>query len=375
MATPLEEASAAATAFQVALAKIGAATIAEALIIWKRMSAKDPEGTAAAWLEDAIQMVMSRRGQSRELAMAFYRLTRALVTGSTVPDPRNPEPTYVTLGDLRTAFSDLAESSLPDDEDDDLYVPVEPSDAAVKERTDAPGETVEREDLDHDLIDMTEEELIEAILDDVRQTEGEWDEEDDAAEEELRIVLEALGKDGLIKRIEQGEDPDKAHEQSGARQAAATARVAMNGARGDQARQGKNDPRIIGYARYSRTGTPCGWCAMLISRGLFMYSSEESATLTSEGELYHDNCKCAGMPIYSREQYMQDSNYDMNRLYGAWWPEVTDGTGGKVAVGLWRKFFNLTGEMPEGERLAYWKRWLASAEGQKFEKALEERNR
>lgn len=382
MATPenIEEVSAASLALQAALARMGAATIAEALLIWQRLSAKDPQGTAQAWLDDAVEMVMSRRGQSRELALAYYRLTRALITGSTIPDPRDVEPRYVTVGHLRTTFAELAESALPDDDGrDGLHVPVEPSDAAVKPLDDAPGETVERDDTDADLLDMSEEELIEAIRDDIRQTENERDADDEAAEEELRIVLEQLGSKGLAKRIEGLDDEDdarrrEAKSKSGYRQAAAAERVAINGGRGELSRLSQSDPRVIGYVRYSTTGSPCGWCAMLISRGLSLYSSEMTAlTRARDGELFHDNCQCAALPVYSTEQYRADTNYDINRLYGEWWPEVTEGTGGKTAVALWRKFFRLTEDMPEHERLDYWEKWINSPEGRKWSRGLSDR--
>lgn len=51
---------------------------------------------------------MTRRARSRDLAMAYYRLVRALRTGTTIADPRRPEPRYVTLDMLRREFAALA---------------------------------------------------------------------------------------------------------------------------------------------------------------------------------------------------------------------------------------------------------------------------
>src|SRR5690606_1476808 len=286
----VDEAEAAAVAFQAALVRLGATTITEAISLWRRLSATDPEGTAQAWLEDAVLMLTSRRTQSRELGLAYYRLVRALITGTTIPDPRHPEPTYVTLGDLRTAFAELAESALPSDSDDDLYVPVEPRDQPVSELSDPPGEVMERDDTDVAPVDLTDEELEAALRADAEEREREWDEWERQAEEEARVAMEALGPERYKKKRSKGGDSDEAKRKAGLLQASAAGRIVMNGARGEVFANAERDQRALGYVRLSRTGTPCGWCAMLISRGLVLYRDALSAEVARDGDLYHDNC-------------------------------------------------------------------------------------
>jgi hypothetical protein len=369
----VDEAEAAAVAFQAALVRLGATTITEAISLWRRLSATDPEGTAQAWLEDAVLMVTSRRTQSRELGLAYYRLVRALITGTTIPDPRNPEPTYVTLGDLRTAFAELAESALPSDSDDDLYVPVEPRDQPVSERSDPPGEVMERDDTDVAPVDLTDEELEAALRADAEEREREWDEWERQAEEEARVAMEALGPERYKKKRSKGGDSDEAKRKAGLLQASAAGRIVMNGARGEVFANAERDQRALGYVRLSRTGTPCGWCAMLISRGLVLYRDALSAEVARDGDLYHDNCQCYAEPVFAKSQYRESEIYHLNRLYGEQWPIVTDGAGGKVAVGRWRKFVSLTQDMPEGDRIAFWKKWIDSPEGERFDEALHKR--
>lgn len=359
----LAEAEEAALALQVALAKIGAETIVEALSLWRKMNPADVEAVAQEWLDDAVEMILSRRQHSRELGLAYYRLVRALITGSTVPDPRRPEPTYVTLEDLRREFADLAESQAPTG-GGNLSVPVEPHETPVAPRDD--DGTLERDDEGVDLLDMTEDELRQALRDDIERTEAARREDDEDAEEEARQVMEALGKDGLLKRVRGLDDEAPASEvdasrneakrKSGNRQASAAERVVLNGARGEMWRGMDRDKRALGWARQSRTGTPCGFCAMLISRGA-VYRSEDSAAF-SEGDLYHDNCKCFAVPVWTNDQYA-DSMFDMNRTYSEWWPVVTQGTSGKFAQALWRKFFRLSQESgwSEAEALAKWDDW------------------
>src|SRR5690606_22921682 len=111
------EAQAASLAFQAALARMGVETLVEAISLFRRLRPEDVTGTAAGRLDDAITMVQTRRRQSQELALAYFRLFRALRRGSTSRDPTDPEPAYVTLDDLRDGFSRLRESDdrVPDE--------------------------------------------------------------------------------------------------------------------------------------------------------------------------------------------------------------------------------------------------------------------
>jgi hypothetical protein len=244
----------------------------------------------------------------RDLAMAYYRLTRALRTGATIRDPRKDEIIPVTLGDLRREFRELAtpQAGGGEGEDDDAKVLLE--------------------EIDH-----------------LREEEARIEK---AAEEELRIALEALGPNYKKRLIEDLDDSKPAsevdaarkdaHDRAGARQAAAAARVAMDGARSAVWTYSSRDKRVIGYVRLSRTGTPCGWCAMLISRGP-AYKSEKSAEY-SDGDKYHDNCQCYAEPVYTDEQYDNSSVFDLNRKYSEQWPRVTRGLSGKAALSAWRRF-------------------------------------
>jgi hypothetical protein len=110
----------------------------------------------------------------------------------------------------------------------------------------------------------------------------------------------------------------------------------MNGGRSTVWNHMQRDKRAIGYIRLSRTGTPCGWCAMLISRGP-VYRSQNSAEY-ADGDKYHDNCHCYAEPVFSREQYNGSSTYELNRRYEELWPKVTRGLSGKAAVSAWRRF-------------------------------------
>nr|WP_202532361.1 hypothetical protein [Streptomyces sp. SID3212] len=331
------------------MSQIGAATVTDALSLWHDVPATERATTASGWLRRAISLVMGRRRQSRDLARAYYRLARALQTGSTVADPYHPEPAYVSLADLRREFAELAGAYEPPssaDADGETATgesgkaspAVEKSPGPVKEDAQAAPASDEEEDEDEDWDRILVEEL-EGLREEEERIERE-------AEDELRTVLDALGSQNLNRRLDEISDDqaakaadkarEEAHRQTGAQQAAAASRVAMNGVRSTAWNHMRRDRRALGYVRLSRTGAPCGWCAMLISRGP-VYKSRNSATFV-DGDRYHDNCHCFAAPIFSLQQYQGSELTALSREYEALWPEVTNGLSGKSAVSAWRRF-------------------------------------
>ncbi|MFF8845507.1 hypothetical protein ACF08N_22735 [Streptomyces sp. NPDC015127] len=352
MTTPARQAEAdrAAVAFQTALTEIGTATVQEALALWGDVPVTARASTSASWLRRAITLVMGRRRQSRDLARAYYRLVRALRTGSTVADPYHPEPTYITIGVLRREFAELtgepAESPQEEPSDSSGSSTSDSSSQAATGASGEAGEEAPSSSSDQESEDGSDEELDRILVEELDGLRAEEERIEREAEEELRTVLEALGPNNLQQKVdtidggrtadEVDELRDEAHRQAGARQAAAAERVAMNGGRSTVWNHASRDRRAIGYIRLSRTGTPCGWCAMLISRGP-VYRSEASATY-ADGDKYHDNCHCYAEPVFSREQYSSSPAYELNRRYEELWPKVTRGLSGKAAVAAWRRF-------------------------------------
>ncbi|QZE11076.1 hypothetical protein SEA_SARAHROSE_8 [Streptomyces phage SarahRose] len=347
MTTPSRqnEADEASVAFHIALTQIGVGTVEDALKLWSEVPPTARASTATSWLGKAVHLVMTRRARSRELARAYYRLVRALRTGTTVANPRKPEPRYITLDTLRREFAALAggaeqpqegrSESSTTESPDSRSEPADAPPSGADEPADAPAED-EFEDAEADRI------LVEE-LDGLRAEEDRIERE---AQAELEEALQNLGPANLDKKLDSIDTDapakdvdrlrDEAHAQAGARQAAAAERVTMNGARSTVWNHANRDRRAIGYIRLSRTGTPCGWCAMLISRGP-VYRSERSAEY-ADGDKYHDNCHCYAEPVFSREQYRNSSLYELNRKYEELWPQVTKGLSGKAAVSAWRRF-------------------------------------
>jgi hypothetical protein len=126
---------------------------------------------------------------------------------------------------------------------------------------------------------------------------------------------------------------------TGAKLAANGERSVLDSARSAVDKIAENDDRVLGYVRVSRTGTPCYWCAMLISRGLILYSSAKAAEKTADGHAYHTHCHCYAVPVYSKDQFNSDPLFKLNHTYDKLWPNVTKGLSGKTAVNAWRRYF------------------------------------
>ncbi|MGL5825552.1 MAG: hypothetical protein ACRCYU_12190 [Nocardioides sp.] len=321
------EAQETGAAFQIALTAIGVGAIEEALDLWEDVNPNRAASTGARWLSRATELVMSRHGLSGRLAFAYFRLVRALFTGRTIADPSSSDEQPPTLGDLRREFRELLS---------EVQATSAPARSEQARRTEERFPDAEPDD-DPLVAREGDDEVLE--VDELEQILDLEEELDRLAREETVTTLEALGSKGIERRLERGPKsltPEQAHAESGARQAAAASRLAMNGGRSTLWAVAGQDRRVIGWVRVSRTGTPCGFCAMLLSRGA-VYRSKESATSYEDGDLYHDNCNCYAEPIYTPAQYA-DSRFDLNREYAELWPKVTKGKSGKDALSEWRRF-------------------------------------
>lgn len=300
------EADRAAVAFHIALVRIGAQAAAEALALWRAYPVNGSPSASKSFIYAALILVSRRRREARQLARAYYRLIRALHTGRTISDPSKRE-TRVTLGSLRDDFMELAPTYAADTDGDSDVLPVD----SVPSLSDAAA--------------------------------------DQAFRDEALTTITALGPDALDKANGKLDPNDPAsqvdaerqaaHDQAGADVAADVSRLVQDGARAELWDKTQRDPRAVGYIRLSRTGTPCGFCAMLISRGpVYKSSKAAGGDGYNEGDLYHRNCNCYSEPIFSITDYKTNPRYALNREYEALWPKVTKGYSGKDALNAWRRY-------------------------------------
>ena len=347
MTTPArqEEADRVELVYYWALNQLANQTVIESRDLWLEVPASQQAANSVTWLRAAIRHVMERRAEARELALTYYRLVRALRTGATIQDPSQDESGTVSLEGLRDQFEAVvdhidAETSA----EAPAEQPVDDETQAVPQPASEPLEQPQYNDSDYDEDD-------DILLEEIKELEALMEAEERAAEEEAANILDQLGLENLLKKLADAEAEaeaqraeqraQEAHEQAGRRQAAAAARITMNAARGLPYSLAEFDGRTLGWARYSRTGTPCGFCAMLISRGI-VYKNAKSAgsSLDSEGnpvedqDKYHDNCRCVAVPIFLDAQ--RDSPlFELNRYYAQLWKTEIKDKG--LGITEWRR--------------------------------------
>lgn len=298
-------------AFQAALAAQSVEAIVSAIEIWQRTPADIGVATAGSWLQEALQLILTKRSRSREIGLAYYRLVRALRTGKTIVDNRRPEPKYITISQLRREFELLVEGKeiKPDE-----YDPADESNGVEVEKV-------------VDIRDYMER-------------------DDEFVREAARESLLGVGpryKDAQREKAAKSGSPEELHKTAGNLVAGSSQRHVANGARHLVDGLSKSDTRAIGFVRVSKTGTPCGFCAMLISRGPVFYKTRQSAgDRDYGGTAYHDNCQCVSEPVFSTSQYDNSPIYAMNREYHRLWKDEIAGKGltGNDALNAWRRLIN-----------------------------------
>lgn len=123
---------------------------------------------------------------------------------------------------------------------------------------------------------------------------------DEAMREHLKPVIDALPKGSQVPQdtITSAVATAQRHAQNAGRQAIVDA--------------ARHDPEARGYARVA-VGETCAFCIMLTSRGP-VYKSASSALLRDGGdEPYHDNCNCAVVPVFDRDNWPGKETFEAAR--------------------------------------------------------------
>lgn len=310
------------------LSQLGVKTTTEVLTLWQGVAAGQAAQTASAWLDQAIALILTRRGQARDLALAYYRLARALRTGEVTANPLNEEeePDFVSLEMLRQEFEAIVAEHTGEGTTT-ITAQQEPSndgDSIEVTRIDSLGPALAADE-------KSSEPYARKLLEDMAKA---------ASDKVDRLSPDATNADTKVTTKD-------LHLQHGAMLAAAAARTAMNGGRNAVNQASARDARVIGWARQSTTGTPCYFCAMLISRRV-LYKSvfsagagarEDGRVFLGDGMFkFHDNCHCVAEPIFSDAGIASNPKYAQNRYYGDLWDAHIKGKfSGDEAINEWRK--------------------------------------
>jgi hypothetical protein len=267
--------------------------------------------SAPGWLRAVMPVVGEHYGKAEALALTSYRLERALRTGRATGVPwRNTraEPLVLLRREFVQAVTDISPR---------LHI-----DMGYPEIVDG-GELVEVDPIDG----------LEEIL-------GRLS---DATERMTREALNTVGPEAYAFRgARDGADLDELFENAAAAAAGEAARSARRGGRATREAVRNRDAMVVGYVRVcakpDHDTHPCGFCAMLMSRGM-VYRSEASAR-GSKPDGYHANCDCEPVELWSKADY-QDERFDRNREYRRLWDDHIKGTyAGDEAIREWRKLID-----------------------------------
>ncbi|MFC4334079.1 VG15 protein [Salininema proteolyticum] len=320
MATPphrpsreaLAEADWATEAFRAALMTLGARAFLGATHVWRGVDGTFGSAAQRLWARQVAVIIGNAGTIALRLAIAYIQLLRALLTGRTIMVERWPDRS-VTLGQLRDRFASLSGGrryAAPDREPDGTSISL-------------------------DRI----EEIDQAMRD---RREAHW--------RQIRAALDRI---------------DAESEAAERASAAEVERIVLNDGRGAIEDVVKRDDLAQGWVRLSRSGTPCSFCAMLISRA-DAYNSEQAAGFVvspkanrNVGELYHNNCDCYAVPVYHRAQ-LDSARFDHVRHYQAMWSEVLDGLRYTDKPLVWRWFVDATRDADPSDARAAWRKFLAN---------------
>jgi hypothetical protein len=304
----LAEADWATGVFHAALAGIGARAAASALRAWTSVPVSLAPAGMRQWVLQSRTITENTGMIAYRVALAYYQLTRSLLTGSVLQVDGWPA-TAPTLDEVRERFASLTGQTYTE-----------------TGRTDADRR------LGLDRLDGIAEETEAA-------RRAMWDQVDRILNglhlDHARETLDGIDTDRPAREVDAART--EIHGRTGAAQAATTARLAMNGGRAATWGMLLRDNKALGYARVSRSGRPCGWCAMLISRGASYKTAASAWKRSSDGNRYHDNCRCIGVPIFDPDAY-DASRFDQNRELEKLWPQVTRGLSGAAARRAWNEF-------------------------------------
>jgi hypothetical protein len=341
---------------QAAQARLGIAATFLSLAEWQAVSATNATGTAAQWLESSLRAIVAVTKLSLALAVAYYRLARALETGSTlgVPEGSSTTPT-VTLGDLRSDFRDLAidVAALPEPRSRSEDPDIRWFEDNLRKHSDQEAELNQSIRLGDAEVDPLIQNLLDVEGSDDSKTitvdEFEWPASPtlEEIEDAYRDLLRQQGPKKVadkVKDLRKNEDLtpaqlldqlEDAHSVGGSIASGTTEAAGLAAGRDAISGAIRQDKKIIAVAR-GTSGDPCAFCAMLASRG-FVYKSEATAKVggdIAEIEKVHIHCKCFPIVRFIRESELPE----LNRYFQAKWKEETAGYFGTDALNAFRRW-------------------------------------
>lgn len=290
-------------AYSRALAGYGAVVAARTMVLWESFNRFTAAGRAAMSAAIVAEALAARR-QMVLLSVRRAQLVMALTDGTVFPDGSFG---VVTLGRLRDEYQQSIEAA-----------------GVIR--------ALRAKSIDSGMVVVVDERLgsLAGVVDSLMA--------DAASEVETTVAL--LG-DKRLGRIAKRAGVVTPGDVTTSRNmvAAGVERAVLNGARLADAKAREADGKALGYVRVHNSyaaDEPCGFCAMMLSRGP-IYRSHSSAG-GDDPDGWHTKCHCTVERVASVQDYQSNPKYALNREFETLWDKrIRDKFFGDEARSEWRK--------------------------------------
>jgi hypothetical protein len=299
--------------------------LAEFIAMWALLDSARLDETGPGWVRAVLRLIAAYRLLSAQVTTRYYWAYRAAELPGEPPPPRIELPPGVSR----------PQEVLP-----------RPEPPAAPTRRQRPSQRARREpnyrgrrprgedvipnprnselrwDLDEDAIRRS----LERPATRIEIPDIDWTPRDRAAEVSLNIT----GPIGQKAKIARGRTQREARDVSFVESSGAATRHVLTGGRQSLLTLLTADPKVHRWIRVT-DGDPCGFCAMLASRGP-VYLTEDSA-----GFKAHDHCACTAEAVYHAGAPWPGRAAEFHRL---WNQHIKDRYSGKEARRQWRRLID-----------------------------------
>lgn len=157
---------------------------------------------------------------------------------------------------------------------------------------------------------------------------------DRLANVQLNVSLDVSGPVEFKKQVSEGTRFRDASDKARTKVQGSSVRHVLNGGREQVVSDSKADKRALGWIRVT-DGNPCGFCAMLASRGAVYKSESNALDPRGAADRYHDHCGCVAVPVFSRDDPVLQESERFSRL----WNEVSAGLPPKEGIKEFRRAY------------------------------------
>lgn len=297
--------------------------LAEFIALWALLDSARLDETGPGWVRSALRLIAAYRLISAEVTTRYYWEYRAAeLPGEPLPSRIEPPPGVSRPQEAPPRSEPPAATRQPRQQ----RARREPNYRGRRPRgvdvIPNPRSSRVRFDIDEEAVRRS----LERPGTRIEIPDIDWTPRDRAAE----ISLNITGPIGQKAKIARGRTQREARDTSFVESSGVASRHVLTGGRQSLLTLLTADPKVHRWIRVT-DGDPCGFCAMLASRGP-VYLTEDSA-----GFKAHDHCACTAEAVYHAGAPWPGRAQEFHRL---WNQHIKDRYSGKEARRQWRRLID-----------------------------------